>query len=133
MQRLSSVLDSIIISVISILQAQISGFIRPYSRVHKIPLQTGFLLFQWKNRYQNALTVCDVALDSIVSDIFRKSATSVIDYLIEQSNNSINHEEITYGLIRSLKKVWQCHWIHWRVSDDWFPKISYAPSVLYRR
>ena len=38
-----------------------------------------------KNRYQNALTVCNVALDSVVSDIFGKSATSVIDYLIEQS------------------------------------------------
>ncbi len=34
-----------------------------------------------KNRYQNALTVCNVALDSAVSDIFGKSATSIIDYL----------------------------------------------------
>ena len=57
-----------------------------------------------KNRYQNALTVCNVALDSIVSDIFGKSATSVIDYLIEQSDNSINHEKITFRLLRSLKK-----------------------------
>ena len=57
-----------------------------------------------KNRYQNALTVCNVALDSVVSDIFGKSATSVIDYLIEQSDNSINHEEIASRLLRSLKK-----------------------------
>ena len=57
-----------------------------------------------KNRYQNALTVCNVALDSVVSDIFGKSATSVIDYLIEQSDNSINHEEIASRLFRSLKK-----------------------------
>lgn len=57
-----------------------------------------------KNRYQNALPVCNVALDSIVSDIFGKSATSVIDYLIEQSDNSINHEKITFRLLRSLKK-----------------------------
>ena len=57
-----------------------------------------------KNRYQNALTVCNVALDSVVSDIFGKSATSVIDYLIEQSGNSINHEEIASRLLRSLKK-----------------------------
>ena len=47
-----------------------------------------------KNRYQNALTVCNVALDSIVSDIFGKSSTSIIDYLLEQSGTSINHEEI---------------------------------------
>ena len=57
-----------------------------------------------KNRFQNALTVCNVALDSVVSDIFWKSATSVIDYLLEQSDNSINHEEISSRLLRSLKK-----------------------------
>jgi transposase len=57
-----------------------------------------------KNRYQNALTVCNVALDSVVSDVFGKSATSIIDYLIEQSDNSINHEEISSRLLRSLKK-----------------------------
>ena len=57
-----------------------------------------------KNRFQNALTVCNVALDSVVSDIFGKSATSVINYLLEQSDNSINHEEISSRLLRSLKK-----------------------------
>ena len=57
-----------------------------------------------KNRFQNTLTVCNVALDSVVSDIFGKSATSVIDYLLEQSDNSINHEEISSRLLRSLKK-----------------------------
>ena len=56
-----------------------------------------------KNRYQNALTVCNVALDSVVSDIFGKSSTSIIDYLLEQSDNSINHEEIASKLLRSLK------------------------------
>jgi len=57
-----------------------------------------------KNRFQNALTVCNVALDSVVSDIFGKSATSIIDYLLEQSDNSINHEEIAQRLLCSLKK-----------------------------
>lgn len=57
-----------------------------------------------KNRYQNALTVCNVALESVVSDILGKSATSVIDYLIEQPDNSITHEEIASRLLRSLKK-----------------------------
>jgi len=56
-----------------------------------------------KNRYQNALTVCNVALDSVVSDIFGKSSTSIIDYLLEQTDNSINHEEIASKLLRSLK------------------------------
>jgi transposase len=57
-----------------------------------------------KNRFQNALTVCNIALDSVVSDIFGKSATSIMDYLIEQPDNSINHEEISSRLLNSLKK-----------------------------
>ena len=32
-----------------------------------------------KNRYQNTLTVCNVALDSVVSDIFGKSSMSIIN------------------------------------------------------
>lgn len=56
-----------------------------------------------KNRYQNALTVCNVALDSVVSDIFGKSSTSIIDYLLEQSGTSIDHEVIASKLLRSLK------------------------------
>ena len=56
-----------------------------------------------KNRYQNALTVCNVALDSVVSDIFGKSSTSIIDYLLDQSGTSINHEEIASKLLRNLK------------------------------
>jgi transposase len=57
-----------------------------------------------KNRFQNALTVCNVALDSVVSDMFGKSATAIVDYLIGQSGNSVNHEEISQRLFRSLKK-----------------------------
>ena len=34
-----------------------------------------------KNRFQNAFTVCNVALDSVVSDIFGKSETAITDYL----------------------------------------------------
>ena len=34
-----------------------------------------------KNRFQNAFTVCNVALDSVVSDMFGKSATAITDYL----------------------------------------------------
>lgn len=56
-----------------------------------------------KNRYQNALTVCNVALDSVVSDIFGKSSTSIIYYLLEQSGTSVNHEEIASKLLKSLK------------------------------
>ena len=56
-----------------------------------------------KNRYQNALTVCNVVLDSVVSDIFGKSSTSIIDYLLEQSGTSIDHEVIASKLLKCLK------------------------------
>lgn len=57
-----------------------------------------------KNRYQNVLTVCNVALDSVVSDIFGKPSTSIIDYLIKQSGSSINYEEIASKLLKKLKE-----------------------------
>lgn len=56
-----------------------------------------------KNRYQNALTVCNVALDSVVSDVFGKSSTSIIDYLLEQSGTSIDHKVIASKLLKRLK------------------------------
>ena len=56
-----------------------------------------------KNRSQNALTVCNVALDSVVSDIFGKSSTSIIDYLLGQSGTSIDHEVIASKLLKRLK------------------------------
>ena len=56
-----------------------------------------------KNRYQNALTVCNVALASVVSDVFGKSSTSIIDYLLEQSGTSIDHEVIASKLLKRLK------------------------------
>jgi transposase len=55
-----------------------------------------------KNRFQNALTVCNVALDSVVSDMFGKSATNIIDYLI--STESFDPEYCSSLLQRSLKK-----------------------------
>ena len=35
-----------------------------------------------KNRFQNAFTVFNIALDSVVSDMFGKSATLICDYLL---------------------------------------------------
>lgn len=55
-----------------------------------------------KNRFQNAFTVCNVALDSVVSDMFGKSATAITDYLI--SADSFDAEYCTSLLQRSLKK-----------------------------
>ena len=37
------------------------------------------------------------------SIIFGKSSSSIIDYLLEQSGTTINHEEIASKLLKSLK------------------------------
>jgi transposase len=55
-----------------------------------------------KNRFQNAFTVCNVALDAVVSDMFGKSAASITDYLI--SSDTFDPEHCTSLLQRSLKK-----------------------------
>lgn len=55
-----------------------------------------------KNRFQNTFTVCNVALDAVVSDMFGKSASSITDYLI--SSDSFNPEYCSSLLQKSLKK-----------------------------
>lgn len=55
-----------------------------------------------KNRFQNAFTVCNVALDSVVSDMFGKSASSITDYLI--SSDSFDPEHCSSLLKGSLKR-----------------------------
>jgi transposase len=55
-----------------------------------------------KNRFQNAFTVCNVALDAVVSDMFGKSASSITDYLV--STDSFNPEYCSSLLQRKLKK-----------------------------
>ena len=55
-----------------------------------------------KNRFQNAFTVCNVALDSVVSDMFGKSASAITDYLI--SGDSFDPDYCVSLLKRSLKK-----------------------------
>jgi transposase len=55
-----------------------------------------------KNRFQNAFTVCNVALDAVVSDMFGKSASSITDYLI--SSDSFDPDYCTSLLQKSLKK-----------------------------
>ncbi len=55
-----------------------------------------------KNRFQNAFTVCNVALDSVVTDMFGKSATAITDYLT--SDEEFNAAHCVSLLQRSLKK-----------------------------
>lgn len=55
-----------------------------------------------KNRFQNGFTVCNIALDSVVSDMFGKSASAITNYLLTEKHPS-TQVCITF-LQRSLKK-----------------------------
>ena len=55
-----------------------------------------------KNRYQNVFTVCNIALDSVVSDMFGVSASAITDYIVNSDTFDPNH---CVSLLRgSLKK-----------------------------
>jgi len=55
-----------------------------------------------KNRFRNAFTVCNVALDAVVSDMFGKSASSITDYLV--SSDFFDPVYCLSLLHKSLKK-----------------------------
>lgn len=55
-----------------------------------------------KNRYQNVFTVCNVALDAVVSDMFGKSAASITDYIV--NSDTFDPDVCRSFLNKSLKK-----------------------------
>ena len=55
-----------------------------------------------KNRFQNVFTVCNVARDAVVSDMFGKSAASITDYLVK--SDSFDPRQCIRLLKGSLKK-----------------------------
>ena len=55
-----------------------------------------------KNRYQNVFTVCNVALDAVVSNMFGVSALSVTDYIV--NSNTFDPEHCASLLKHTLKK-----------------------------
>lgn len=61
---------------------------------------TGFASGE-KNRAQNCLTMCNFKLDDVFSDVFGKSATRVLDALLEQGNGDFELD----GLISSKCKA----------------------------
>ena len=44
-----------------------------------------------KNRYQNVFTVCNIALDAVVSDMFGKSASLITSYIINSDTFDVNY------------------------------------------
>ena len=55
-----------------------------------------------KNRFQNAFTVCNVALDAVVSDMFGKSASDITNYIL--TSDTFVPENCIPMLQKSLKQ-----------------------------
>ena len=58
-----------------------------------------------KNRFQNAFTVCNVALDSVVSDMFGKSATAITDYLTSDEDLTLSIVFPCYSVLSGKKQM----------------------------
>lgn len=57
---------------------------------------TGFVSSE-KNRAQNCLTMCNFKLDDVFSDVFGKSATRVLDALLEHGNGNFELDGLISG------------------------------------
>jgi hypothetical protein len=54
-----------------------------------------------KNRAQNCLTVCNFKLDDVFTDVFGKSATRVLDALLEHGNGNFELDGLLSGKCKS--------------------------------
>lgn len=58
-----------------------------------------------KNRIQNSLTISNITLDSVLSDIFGKSASLILDYILSLEKPEDFNEEICKSLLQKSAKA----------------------------
>lgn len=58
-----------------------------------------------KNRIQNSLTISNITLDSVLSDIFGKSATLILDYILSLDKPEDFNEEFCKTLLQKSAKT----------------------------
>ena len=58
-----------------------------------------------KQRIQNSLTISNITLDSVLSDIFGKSATLILDYILSLDNPEDFNEEFCKTLLQKSAKT----------------------------
>ena len=65
--------------------------IRAVRELSRYRLKLSHMATSEKNRYQNAMTISRIRLDSVLSDPFGKSASAIMSYLL--SSESIDDED----------------------------------------
>lgn len=68
--------------------------IRDLRELCRYRLKLTYMRTSEKNRYQNSMTVSKIRLDSVFSDPFGKSASSIISYLVSSDPEDVRDEDI---------------------------------------
>ena len=58
-----------------------------------------------KNRIQNSLTISNITLDSVLSDVFGKSASLILDYILSLEKPEDFNEEVCKSLLQKSAKA----------------------------
>lgn len=87
---------------------------------------TGFVSSE-KNRAQNCLTMCNFKLDDVFSDVFGKSATRVLDALLEHGNGDFALDGLISGKCKSSPEK-----IHAALDGELNPMQAVKLSLIRR-
>lgn len=77
--------------------------IRDLRELCRYRLKLTYMRTSEKNRYQNSMTVSKIRLDSVFSDPFGKSASSIMSYLIETEPDQVSDRDILRLVNRCVK------------------------------
>ena len=77
--------------------------IRDLRELCRYRLKLTYMRTSEKNRYQNSMTISKVRLDSVFSDPFGKSASSIMSYLISTDPDEVDDNEILRRVDRRVK------------------------------
>ncbi len=77
--------------------------IRDLRELCRYRLKLTYMRTSEKNRYQNSMTISKVRLDSVFSDPFGRSASSIMSYLISTAPDEVSDDEILRRVDKRVK------------------------------
>lgn len=77
--------------------------IRDLRELCRYRLKLTYMRTSERNRYQNSMTISKVRLDSVFTDPFGKSASSIMSYLVNTNPDEVNDDEILRRVDRRVK------------------------------
>ena len=77
--------------------------IRDLRELCRYRLKLTYMRTSERNRYQNSMTISKVRLDSVFTDPFGKSASSIMSYLVSTNPDEVNDDEILRRVDKRVK------------------------------